>query len=157
MALGGLAFAGGGVADGEHAVHAVVPGFRKDFPDLGRVEIPDPHVCEAGVRGREHQVRQDDGGIGLRRIHPVARADPGFLVAAAHDEDHRRAVAVVDRPEFRQGFFAFHHPDTHGLAVCGGRGQAAGFQDHLQFGGGHGIMVECVAGVPALQDLHEGV
>lgn len=157
VAFGGLAFGGGRVAEGEQAIDAVLARLGKDFPDLGGVEVPDPHVREAGVRGRKHEVRQDDGSIGLRCIHPVTGADPGFLVAAAYDKDHGRTITVVDRPELCKGLFAFHHPDAHRLTVRGGRGQAAGFQDHLQLGGGYGIVVERVAGITALQDVHEGI
>ena len=131
--------------------------FREDFPDFAGVEVPDPHVGQAGVRGRKHQVGKDDGGIGFGGIHAVAFADPGFFVPAADNQHHRGSVAGMDGPQPGQRFLALDHPDAGGLEILGGRGHAAGVQDHLQLGFRNGIGAEGVTGVAAFQDAHESI
>ena len=143
------------MADGQHAVDAVIPRLRKDFPDLAGVEVPDPHVGEPRIRGGEHQVGEDDGGVGLGRIDSVVRTHPGFLVAAADDQDYRRAIARMHLVQPGKRLFALDHPDADRLHVLGRGSHPAGLQDHFQLGCRYGVMVEGMAGIPAFQDVHE--
>ena len=153
----GPAFSIGRVTDGKEGIDAVILRLGKGLPHQAGVEIPDPHVREARIRSREHQVGEHDGGVGLGGIDAVAFADPGFLVPAADDEDYRRPVAGMYLPEAGKGLLALDDPDAYRLAVLGRRSHAAGFQDHLQFGLGDGIIGEGVAGVAAFQDAHERI
>ena len=145
MEFRGTAGTVGRIADREEGIDPVFAGFGEDFPYLAGVEVPDPHVGQPGVRGREHQVRQDDGGVGFRRVDAVAFAYPGLFVPASDDQDKRRAVAGVDRPEPGEGFLAPDGPDPGGLEIARRRGQPPGFKDHVQLGVGDGVLGEGVA------------
>ena len=122
------------MTDRKKGVYAMFLGFREGFTYLARVEIPDPHVGQPRIRCRQHQVGEDYGGICLRRYHSVTRTDPCFLVTAAHDKDDGSVVAGMYGSKACERILALHDPDPCRLAVVGGRGEAAGFQNHFQLG-----------------------
>ena len=116
----------------KEGIDAVTLGFRKGLTHLAWIEIPNPHICKAGIRCRKHKMGKEDGGICLGSIHAVAFTHPGLFIAAANDKHHRGAVAGVNGVETGQGFLALDNPDAGGLVVPGRWSQAPCFKDHLK-------------------------
>ena len=131
--------------------------FGKGLADLAGIEIPYPHVRQPHVRGCQHQVGQDYGGVCLGRVYSITLTHPGLLVTAAHDQDYRGIVARMDRTQAGQGLLALDNPDSGRLTVAGGRSQAACLKNHVQLGVRDRIAAERVAGITALQNAHESV
>ncbi len=128
MKLRGLAGIRLRMTDGKQGVHPVFLQLRKSLPDLGRIEIPYPHVGEPHVCGRQHQVGKNYGRVGLGGVDPVTLPDPGLLVATAHDKDDRGVVAGMHSSEPGQSVLALDDPNPSRLAVPRGGGHAAGLK-----------------------------
>ena len=97
-----------------------------------RLEVAHPYAAQAQLRGLEHHVVGQDGGINVPGLLLVKGPHPCLVVVSADDDSQGRTIDVCGFADLRKALGALDGNQVNRLKVGGGGGHMSSLQDFLQ-------------------------
>ena len=97
-----------------------------------RLEVAHPYAAQAQLRGLEHHVIGQDGGINVPGLLLVKRPHPRPVVVSADDNGQGRTVDIGSFANLRKALGTLDGNQVNRLKIGGGGGHMSSLQDFLQ-------------------------
>lgn len=110
------------VANSQYVDRLQIGGKVKLSAQNIRLEVAHPNAAQAQLRGLEHHMIGQNGGVNVPGLLLVEGAHPRLVVVGADDDGKGRSVNVGRLADFRQSVLTLDDDQVNWLEVGGGGG-----------------------------------
>lgn len=121
-----------GIADHQDVDRLQIGGEAELPAQNIRLEIAHPYAAQAQLRGLEHHVVGQDGGVNIPGLFLVKGPYPRLVVVGADNDSQGRTIDVGGFADLRQPVLALDSDQVNRLEVGGGGSHMSGLQNFLQ-------------------------